>query len=149
MSPFVHTIPVFMLLIIIGVCTGIFLKKKGNPATSIELRVYTAAQYALLIVAISVLATVSHLFPLWLNLVLVGLLLVNLMIISCLSKKKSGLQRLEIIRFILSLAGLLACYWLEPSKEHWFWQFILAWGGLSLVIMKSLGINQAASAQPQ
>ena len=120
-----------------------------NPASSTELKAYAVVQYTLMILATTSLVAVIHIYPFWLNAILTSLLAINLVIIGWLFEKENGLQQLELVRFGLSVLGLLLCCWLEPSLKHEVWQFSLGWGGLSLVMMKSLGINQQASVQPQ
>ena len=120
-----------------------------NPASSTELKVYASVQYALMILATTSLVAVSHIHPFWLNAMLTGLLGMNLVVIGWLLEKESGLQKLEAARFGLSVSGLLLCCWLSQSLEHWLWQFMLGWGGLSLIMVRMLGINQLTSAQPQ
>ena len=149
MNLLVYATSVFLLLVISKVCVNIFRKKNFTTALSIELRVYTTVQFTMLIAGFAAFLALSRLNFFWLNLVLACLLTVNLVIIGWLLEKKYGLQYLEMIRFGLSVAGLLVYCWQVSSIENWVWQFVLSWGGLSLVIMKSLGINQPASAQPQ
>ena len=142
MSPFVYAIPVFVLLILVKVIVTVLRKKDYyNPNISTGVKWYVLIQFSLLMGVTTFFIGISHIIPYWSIACFTLMLAMNLIIVGWVLAKPEKIKAYEVWRFALSaLTTLLAAeFWpMIPSNPG---LFIIAWGGLSLVVVQTTSLS--------
>ncbi|WP_299729621.1 sterol desaturase family protein [uncultured Endozoicomonas sp.] len=110
-----------------------------NPTASLTLQIYAIAQFSILVLATIALMAINHTTPYGFNILWTGILTLNLISVGWLLEKPSGLLWVEITRFTLSSASVFLSNHFWPGYlDAWTWQFILASGSLSILLLSKI-----------
>lgn len=124
----------------------IHIYENYNPEVSKGLKVYSLLQFTILILATTVFMAISHNTPYGFNTLWTIVLALNLICVGWLLEKHRGLIIVEAIRFVLSGATIFVSngIWIDRIPG-WTWQFIIASGAVSLIVLQTSGIGKPDS----
>ncbi len=115
--------------------------KNYNPLVSRGLKTYSSIQFALLVIATTLLVAVSHISDYWFIALWTCILGYNLVAVGWLLEKTASHRLIELSRYISALSAVFYSQWQWSAMPDWTWQFILLWGGVSMSLLLLLDTN--------